>query len=267
MSAFNPREILEGRAGRSPESPEDELPRMGFFQHLEELRKRLIVSLIAIFVGFLAAWAWAPEIFDFLARPIRTALPQGQNLAYTTLTEPFLMYFRVALLAGILVSSPVVLWQLWLFISPALYRREKRYVVPFVTFGVLFFLSGCAFAYYEAFPLVVRFLIGVGQPFQAVITINEYLSMATKLILGLGLCFETPILVFFLARLGIVSERWLLKKFKYAVLIIFIIAAVITPTPDVATQCVFALPMIALYLLGVLIAWLFRRREPETGNP
>lgn len=266
MSAFNPRELLEGKTGHPPEASEEELPRMGFFQHLEELRKRLLVSLLAIFGGFLASWYWAPRIFDFLARPIRSVLPPGQNLAYTRLTEPFLMYFRVALLAGILISSPIVLWQVWLFISPALYRREKRYVLPFVGFGVLFFLSGCAFAYYEAFPLVVRFLIGVGQPFQAVITINEYLSMATKLILGLGLCFEMPILVFFLARLGIVSERWLLKKFKYAVLIIFVVAAVITPTPDVATQCVFALPMIALYLLGILIAWLFRRREPEAAT-
>jgi sec-independent protein translocase protein TatC len=261
LSGFNPRELLEGKGGRRPEADEDELPRMGFFQHLEELRKRLIVSLIAVFVGFLAAWTWAPQLFDFLARPIRSALPPGQSLAYTTLTEPFLLYFRVALLAGTLISSPVVLWQVWLFIAPALYRREKRYVIPFVSMGALFFLSGCAFAYYEAFPLFVRFLVGVGRPFQAVITINEYLSMATKLILGLGLCFEMPILVFFLARLGIVSERWLLAKFKYAVLIIFIIAAVITPTPDVATQCVFALPMIALYLLGIAVAWIFRKKE------
>ena len=236
---------------------------MGFFEHLEELRKRLIVSLITVFVTFLAAWSWAPEIFEFLARPIRKVLPPGQDLSYTTLTEPFLMYFRVALLAGTLLASPVLLWQVWLFISPALYRREKKWVVPFVLFGAIFFLSGCAFAYYEAFPLVVNFLIGIGKPFHAVITINEYVSMCTKLILGLGLCFEMPLLVFFLARLGIVSERWLLAKFKYAVLIIFIIAAVITPTPDIATQCVFALPMIALYLMGIAVARIFRKKPAE----
>jgi sec-independent protein translocase protein TatC len=261
LSGFNPRELLGGRTGRSPDASEEDLPRMSFFEHLEELRKRLVVSLITLFVTFLLAWGWAPQIFEFLARPIKRVLPPGQSLAYTTLTEPFLMYFRVALLAGTLAASPILLWQIWLFISPALYRREKRWVFPFVFFGVVFFLSGCAFAYYEAFPLVVGFLITVGKPFQAVITINEYVSMASKLILGLGLCFEMPILVFFLARLGIVSERWLLSKFKYAVLIIFIIAAVITPTPDVATQCVFALPMIALYLLGIGIAWLFRKRS------
>jgi sec-independent protein translocase protein TatC len=259
---FNPRELLEGKVGGRPPGEEDELPRMGFFEHLEELRKRLIVSLVTVFVTFLIAWAWAPEIFEFLARPIRRVLPPGQDLSYTTLTEPFLMYFRVALLAGTLLASPILLWQLWLFISPALYRREKRWVFPFVFFGVVFFLSGCAFAYYEAFPLVVNFLIGIGKPFHAVITINEYVSMCTKLILGLGLCFEMPLLVFFLARLGIVSERWLLAKFKYAVLIIFIIAAVITPTPDIATQCVFALPMIGLYLMGIAVAWMFRKKEP-----
>jgi sec-independent protein translocase protein TatC len=267
LSGFNPRDLLDGAVGRPPAGQEDELPRMGFFQHLDELRKRLIVSIVAVFVGFLLCWYWAPPLFDFLARPIREVLPPGQNLAYTTLTEPFMMYFRVALLAGILISSPVVLWQIWLFISPALYRHEKRWVWPFVTFGAAFFLSGCAFSYYVAFPLVVRFLVEVGKPFQAVITINEYLSMATKLILALGLCFEMPILIFFLARLGIVSERWLLAKFKYAVLIIFIVAAVITPSADVATQCVFAVPMIVLYLLGILAAWLFRKRAAPAPAP
>jgi len=261
LSPFNPRDLLEGKVGGPARSEDEDLPRMGFFEHLEELRKRLIVSIIAVFAAFLVCWAWAPQIFDFLARPIRKVLPPGQELSYTTLTEPFLMYFRVALLAGTLLASPILLWQLWLFISPALYKREKKWVFPFVAFGVIFFLSGCAFAYYEAFPLVVGFLIGVGKDFHAVITINEYVSMATKLILGLGLCFEMPILIFFLARLGIVSERWLMAKFKYAVLIIFIIAAVITPTPDIATQCVFAFPMIALYLLGVGVAWMFRRKE------
>jgi sec-independent protein translocase protein TatC len=246
-----PKNLIEG---------EEELPRMGFFDHLEELRKRIFVCLVAVFVLFLVAWAWAPQIFEFLAAPVRKVLPPGQSLSYTTLTEPFLLYFRVALFAAVIAASPVILWQTWLFIAPALYRREKRYVLPFVSAGVFFFIAGCAFGYYEAFPLVVGFLVGVGKNFNAVITINEYLSTATKIIMGLGLCFETPILIFFLARMGVVSEKWLLAKFKYAVLVIFIIAAIITPTPDVATQCVFALPMILLYLLGIGIAWVFRKR-------
>ena len=241
---------------------EEELPRMGFFDHLEEFRKRLIVCLIAVFIAFFVAWFQAPTIFEFIARPLKKILPPGQNLSYTTMTEPFLMYFRVALYAGVILASPVILWQIWQFIAPALYRRERRYVIPFVGFGFLFFISGCAFAYYVAFPGIVQFLVGdVGKNFNAVITINEYLSTASKLILGLGVCFETPIFIFFLARIGVVTPRWLMAKFKYAILIIFIIAAVITPTPDIATQCVFAFPMIGLYLLGVGVAWLFRKRE------
>jgi sec-independent protein translocase protein TatC len=240
---------------------EDELPRMGFFEHLEELRRRLVVSLIALFAGFLLCWYWAPKLFDFLAVPVRRALPPGQNLAYTTLAEPFVLYFRVAMLAGVILASPVILFQIWLFVAPALYKHERKWVWPFLIASVLFFLCGCAFGYYEAFPLVVGFLIGVGKPFQAVITINEYLGTATKIILGLGLCFEMPILVFFLARMGVVSEKFLLAKLKYAILVIFIIAAVITPTPDITTQCVFAVPMILLYLLGIVVAWVFRKRE------
>lgn len=234
---------------------------MGFFDHLEELRRRLVVALLGLFAGFLLSWFWAPRLFEFLARPIRGALPPGQNLAYTTLSEPFVLYFRVALFGGILLSSPVILWQIWLFVAPALYRRERRWAFPFLLASVAFFGAGCAFGYYQAFPLVVGFLVGVGRPFQAVITINEYLSTAMKIILGLGICFEMPILIFFLARMGVVSERWLLRKFKYAILIIFVIAAVITPTPDITTQCVFAVPMILLYLLGIGVAWLFRRRD------
>ena len=128
---------------------------MGFFDHLEELRRRIFVCLIAVFLLFFVAWAWAPELFEILAQPVRKVLPPGQNLSYTTLTEPFLMYFRVALLAAVIAASPVILWQIWLFVAPALYRREKKYVLPFILAGVFFFLGGCAFGYFEAFPLVV----------------------------------------------------------------------------------------------------------------
>jgi sec-independent protein translocase protein TatC len=257
---------LFGEPSHPPKPGDEELSRMGFFEHLEEFRRRLMVCLVSVLVLFFVSWAWAPELFEIVARPIRKVLPPGQNLSYTTLTEPFLMYFRVSMLAAVIVASPVILWQVWLFVSPALYRREKKLVLPFVGIGFLFFLAGCAFGYFEAFPLVVAFLIGVGKPFNAVITINEYLGTATKVILGLGLVFEMPILIFFLARIGIVSEKWLLSKFKYAVLVIFIIAAVITPTPDVATQLVFALPMILLYLFGIAIARVFKKKD-ATGPP
>ena len=249
----------EGR----PRGPDEELPRMGFFDHLEEFRRRLVWSILAVAVAFVAAWVYSPTLFRWIENPILPYLPKGTHLAFTTMPEPFILYFRVALYGGIILASPVILWQLWLFISPALYRKEKKYAIPFLLLTLLFFLSGCAFGYAVAFPRVCEFLIGMGTStgFTPVITINEYLSIASKTIFGLGLCFELPILVFFLARLGLVTERFLLAKFKYAVLIIFIVAAVITPTPDMMTQCVFAIPMIVLYLLGIAIAWMFKKRE------
>ncbi len=235
---------------------------MTLIEHLEELRARLMWSIVAVFVGFLLCWYWAQPIFAWMAMPITQFLPAGEKLAFTGLVDPFMLYMKVALLAGVFVASPVVLWQFWLFVSPALYRHERRLVVPFVTLTTVFFLSGGYFGYKVAFPMVVKFLLSVGKDFRQVITINEYFAMASKVILGLGLVFELPVLIMVLARFGIVTAKLLLKYFRFAVLIIFIIAAIITPTPDIPTQCVFALPMIGLYLLGVLVAWLFGKKRP-----
>ena len=240
----------------------EELGRMTILEHLEELRKRIMWSIAAVIAGFLLCWYWAQPIFAWMAVPITQFLPAGEKLAFTGLVDPFMLYMKVALLAGIFVASPVILWQFWLFVSPALYRHERTMVVPFVVLTTVFFLSGGYFGYKIAFPMVVKFLLSVGKDFRQVITINEYFSMASKVILGLGLVFELPVLIMVLARFGIVTAKFLLKYFRFAVLIIFIIAAVITPTPDIPTQCVFALPMIGLYLLGVLVAWIFGKKRP-----
>lgn len=239
---------------------EEELPKMTLLEHLDELRRRIAVSLAAVFVGFLVCWYFAPAIFAWLALPITQFLPEGEKLAFTGLIDPFMLYVKVALLAGVFVASPVVLYQVWLFVSPGLYRRERRIVAPFVLVTTVFFLAGGYFGWAVAFPAVCRFLLAVGKDFRQVITVNEYFSMASKVILGLGLVFELPVLILFLARLGVVTHRFLLRHFRYAVLAIFIVAAVITPTPDVATQSIFAVPMIVLYLLGVLVAWIFGKR-------
>ena len=239
---------------------DDELPRMSLLDHLEELRRRLSAALLAVFIGFLACWYFAKPIFGWLAQPLTQFLPPGETLAFTSLTDPFMLYIKVALLAGIFLASPVVLLQLWLFIAPGLYRNERRVAIPFIVFTTAFFLLGGWFGYAVAFPMVCRFLLSVGSEFRQVLTINSYFSMASKIILGLGLVFEMPVLILFLARLGIVTHRFLLRHFRYAVLGIFIVAAVITPTPDIATQSVFAVPMIGLYLLGVLVAWLFGKK-------
>jgi sec-independent protein translocase protein TatC len=243
---------------------EEELPRMTLLEHLDELRRRIGVSLLAVGGGFLLCWYFAKPIFQWIEHPLTQFLPQGEKLAFTGLVDPFMLYIKVALLAGIFVASPVVLYQVWLFVAPGLYRRERRMLLPFLFFTTAFFVSGGYFGYAVAFPSVCRFLLKVGSDFRQVITINEYFAMASKVILGLGLVFELPILILFLARLGVVTHKFLLKQFRFAVLLIFIIAAIITPTPDIATQSVFALPMVGLYLLGVLVAWIFgKKREPE----
>jgi sec-independent protein translocase protein TatC len=254
----------------TPELPDDldeeseELPRMTLLDHLDELRKRLFASVIAVFVAFLGCWYFSPTIFHWLQKPILDVLPPDDKLAFTDLAGPFMLYIKVALLSAIFVASPFLLLQVWLFLRPGLYRSERRLAVPFIVFTTLFFVAGGLFGYFVAFPMVVNFLLGVGEDFKQVVTIQAYFSMMSKILLGLGLVFEMPMLMFFLARLGVVNARQLLKGFRWAVLGIFVTAAIITPTPDIATQTVFAVPMILLYLLGVLVAAVFgRKREAE----
>lgn len=247
-------------AGTGMPRLDNELLRMSLVEHLDELRRRLAVILAALLVGFLVCWYFSKPIFAWLSRPLTQFLPEGEKLAFTGLVDPFMLYVKVAALAGIFLASPVVLHQVWLFVAPALYRHERRVAVPFIVATTLFFLAGGYFGYAIAFPMVCRFLLSVGADFRQVITINEYFSLASKVILGLGLVFELPVLIGFLARLGVVGHRFLLRHFRWAVLGIFVLAAVITPTPDIPTQCVFAFPMIGLYLVGVLVAWLFGKR-------
>ncbi len=217
--------------------------------------------MAAVFVAFLGCWYFAPTIFRWLERPILEALPEGEKLAFTELAGPFMLYIKVALLAGIFIASPVILLQVWLFIRPGLYKSERRLALPFIFFTSLFFIAGGYFGYLVAFPMVVKFLLGVGEDFRQVVTIGTYFSMMSKILLGLAIVFEMPMLIFFLARLGLVSARQLVKWFRWAVLAIFFIAALITPTPDIATQSVFAIPMILLYLLGIVVAAIFGRKE------
>jgi sec-independent protein translocase protein TatC len=245
------------------EETSEDLPRMTLLEHLDELRKRIFNSVIAIFLAFLGCWYFSPTIFRWLEKPILEVLPEGDQLAFTDLAGPFLLYIKVALLAAIFVASPVILLQVWLFLRPGLYKRERRTAVPFIIFTTLFFLAGGYFGYEVAFPMVVNFLLGVGEDFKQVVTIQTYFSMMSKILLGLGLVFEMPMLIFFLARLGVVSAGQLVKWFRWAILMIFVIAAVITPTPDIATQTVFAVPMICLYLLGIVVAWAFGKRDKE----
>ena len=233
---------------------------MSFLEHLEELRKRLIRSIVAVAIAFALALNWSRDILAFLLRPIKPFLGDNRPV-FMELSEPFLLYMKVAFLASLFLSAPVVLYQAWAFIAPGLYPRERRYAVPFVLFATIFFLMGGAFGYYYGFPLASRFLLRIASDFQPALRISTLFSFESKIVLGMGLVFELPTVVYFLARIGIVTSGFLWHQLKYAILIIFIIAAVITPTPDVITQCVFAAPMILLYLISILVAHVVGRQR------
>ncbi|HTC89912.1 MAG TPA: twin-arginine translocase subunit TatC [Bryobacteraceae bacterium] len=237
----------------------DQMPTMGFLEHLEELRKRIVYSIIAIAVGFFLCWGFARNIYEVIQRPVIEALQRNgltAKLVFLNPTDPFNLYLKVAGMAGLFVASPFVLYQLWLFISPGLYRNEKRYVFPFMFSTVALFMAGGYFGYKVVLPQALVFLIGFGKDFQPMITLTEYSSLFLSVIVGLGVVFEMPIVIFFLALMGIVSAGWMWHNIRYAILGIFIVAAIITPTPDILNMCIFAAPMVALYVLSIAIAWL-----------
>ena len=247
-----------------PEKNRGSLPTMGFLEHLVELRKRLLLSLISVAVAFLLALTNAKRMLWFFLVPIQPFLGESRPV-FIDITEPFLLYMKVAFVVALFISAPFILYQAWAFISPGLYPRERRYALPFILFSSLFFLAGGAFGYYIGFPTAGRFLLKVGEDFEPALRVSNLFGFESRIILGLAIVFELPTVIYFLARLGLVTPGFLWRKFKYAVLIIFIIAAIITPTPDVVTQCVFAGPMVVLYLIGILVAWVFGRpRDDET---
>jgi sec-independent protein translocase protein TatC len=246
----------------APAADAEDLQRMPLLAHLEELRKRIVWSVAALAVAFVPSWIYHQEIFGFLERPIKSLRPQ-ERLIFLGITDPFFLYMKVAALAALFLALPVVLYQLWLFVAPGLYRRERFYLGPFLLFGTAFFVAGGAFAYYVAFPFAAEFLLEIGKDFEMQLEVGRYFGLLMTMILGLGLMFELPIVLLVLAAIGVVTPRGLLKYFRHAVVAIFIVAAVITPTPDVVNLCVFALPTIGLYLLGVGAAWLVTRRKPS----
>jgi sec-independent protein translocase protein TatC len=257
--------MIPQRQRLSASSHEENLSRMSLLEHLEELRKRILWSLVSLAIAFIPCWIYVRKIFDFLAAPIQRIQP-GIRLAFLGLTDPFILYFKVAALTALFVASPLVLYQVWAFVAPGLYHRERRLAAPFVFFTTLFFVSGGLFAYYVAFPFAAEFLLAMGEQFQAVITIEKYFGFLLTIILGLGLMFELPIFILLLSLIGVVTPRFLLRYFRHAVVIIFIVAAVITPTPDIVNLCIFAVPALLLYLLGVGAAYLaerFRRTNPD----
>lgn len=248
----------------------EQMKSMSLLEHLEELRRRLIYSVLAIVAAFFFCWNYADRIFKYMQAPIMQALrahKMEETLVYTNPIDPFNLYLKIGLIAGIFLASPFVLYQVWLFISPGLYRHEKRYVVPFMVSTVGLFVAGGLFGYKMVYPGALDFLIGYGSQFKPLITIHEYTNLFMTIILGLGIVFELPVLVFFLAMMGIVSAGWLWRNVRYSILVIFIIAAVITPTTDILSMCIFAAPMVVLYFVSIGVAWLVhpsRRKRART---
>lgn len=242
---------------KAQKSPDE----MTFLEHLEDLRKRLWYSFVAIFAAVIPAYVFSKDVFKALSRPVTQYLPEGMKMAFTGLADPFMLYIKVAFLTALFVTSPFIFLQLWYFVAPGLYQKEKKYVFPFVTFTTVFFLAGAAFGYFVMFPWACRFFLKLGSDFTPVITVNTYFSFSLKLLLGIALVFELPTLVFFLSKIGLITSRWMIRNFKYAVLAVFVIAAVITPTPDMVTQSILAVPMLALYGLGILIAFFFGKER------
>jgi sec-independent protein translocase protein TatC len=235
------------------------MPNMGFIEHLEELRRRIVYSLMSVAVGFGVCWYHSDRVFALMQRPIIEALHRNgldTKLVYLNPTEPFNIYLKVGFIAGLFVASPFILFQVWQFISPALYRRERRCVFPFIFSSVGLFLAGGYFGYRFVYPATLTFLVEYGKQFQPMITIGQYSNLFVTIVAGIGAVFEMPVLVFFLALLGVIGPGWMWRNLRYSILAISVVAAILTPTTDIMNMLLFAAPMVALYIMSIVVAWL-----------
>lgn len=234
---------------------------MTVLDHLDELRTRLLRVAIVYVVAFVGCWVGSEPLLELALRPIRETMFEGGRIVFTELTEPFLIYMKVAALAAVFVAAPFALHQFWGFVAPGLHRRERRLALPFLALSTVFFTAGGWFGYAVVLPYAAGFLLSLGGSYQAMLTLRSAFAFESRLILAMGVIFELPIVILFLSRLGIVTPGLLLRHFRLAVLVIAMIAAIVTPTPDVVTMSILGGPMILLYLLGVAMAWLAARRE------
>lgn len=245
-------------------STNDQEHKMPFTAHLEELRKRLIVSVIAVGIGMSICYGFKEKLFYILMRPLMHALPPGQKMIFTGLPEAFFVYLEVALIAGILVAMPVILYQAWLFVGPGLYPQERQFAAPMVILSTIFFAGGVLFAYFAVFPFAFEYLTSFETDFvRPLPAMREYLNLSSALLLAFGLIFELPLVLTMLARIGVVSSAYLRKQRKYAFLLAFIAAAILTPTPDIFNQCLMAFPIVILYEISIVGAKLFGKKKQE----
>ncbi|MBS3755371.1 MAG: twin-arginine translocase subunit TatC [Desulfobacterales bacterium] len=244
----------------------DEEEKLPLTEHLTELRDRLIRCFIAVFVGFVIAYIFKERLFQILTRPLIRVMQEGETLIFTGIPEAFFTYLKVSLLAGLLLAAPVIIYQFWMFVAPGLYKKERRMMIPIVFVSAFFFIGGALFGYFIVFPFGFKFLLSFAtENIQALPSMREYLSFSSKLLLAFGVVFELPIVITFLARLGLVTVPFLKKHRKYALLIFFAGSALLTP-PDVVTQIMLSLPLMVLYEISIIGARVFgkQRDVPDT---
>ena len=262
MTSDNQLETTTGE----PAAPDEGGGQMTFFEHLVELRKRIINSLLAVLAGAAIGWFVAPRFVNIITVPIRAALTAhnlNPQLVYTGPTDYLSLLIKLSIYIGIVLASPVILYQVWLFVAPALYRNEKSAVTGFLFSTVFLFLAGIAFAYFLALPHILNFLVGFQGPVVPLIKIDDYFDLVLLVIVALGLVFELPVLIFFLTLFGIVTPRFLIRNTKYAILVITVVAAIVTPTPDAVTMLLVMSVMTVLYFIGVAVSWVVVRRKEK----
>lgn len=236
--------------------------KMSFLDHLDELRRRIVYAVLSVLAGFVIAIFFVYEIFDFVMRPMQEMLPAGQTLVFTDPTEAFMLYIKLALMAGLIISGPLVFTQLWLFIAPGLYSHEKKLAIPFVAMSTFFFAAGAAFSHYVVFPITWRFFVSFTSDILTFMPrVAPAYSIYLRLMLAMGITFQLPTLVLFLARMGMITPRFMIRNFKYAVLIIIIASAVLSPDGGGVGLVAMGAPVLLLYVFSIGLAWIFGKKK------
>ena len=235
-----------------------------FLSHLEELRKRLVACAIAVGIGFVAAYFFKERLFELLVMPLKRVLPKGDKLIFTNLPEMFFTYLKVSFVAGLLAAMPFIFYEIWMFVAPGLYQKEKKFLIPFVISSSILFVGGALFGYFVVFPFGFKFFMSFANEYiKPLPSVKQYFAFSTKLLLAFGLVFELPVATFFLTKMGLVTDVFLRKQRKFAILLIFVAAAILTP-PDVITQIMMAGPLLALYEISILVSKLAGRKKDDS---
>jgi sec-independent protein translocase protein TatC len=257
-------DLAEGRDDIDGAPDDDIGGKMSFLDHLDELRRRIIYAAISVAIGFVIAFFFINDIFNFVMRPMQQLLPPGGTLVYTDPTEAFMLYIKIALISGLLIGSPAVFTQVWLFVAPGLYAHEKKWAIPFVLMSTFFFILGAWFSHAVVFPITWRFFVGFTSDIVTFMPrIEPAFSIYLRLVLALGITFQLPTLVLFLARMGMITPRFMVRNFKYAVLLIIIEAAVLSPDGGGVGLIAMGGPVILLYVFSIGLAWMFGKKKTQ----